>query len=139
MTMSSSLSHMPLESTLRVSSGFVKKIPSKFELFRVLFELIDGKVEVNRIRDVEIEDLLGREKVELEIDAMHEFLANKKVMVTGAGGSIGSELVRQVQKFFPAQILMVERSEFALYQIQMEVCHSCDEECLRSTDCGYQG
>ncbi len=96
-------------------------IPIKARIIPGLFELIGGKVEVSRIRDVEIEDLLGRERVELEVDTMSDFITGKRVMVTGAGGSIGSELVRQVFNFHPESILMVERSEFALYLIQKEM------------------
>ena len=64
-----------------------------------LFEILDGRVEVSRIRDVEIEDLLGREPVRLDQDALHAFLGGKTVMVTGAGGSIGSELARQAARY----------------------------------------
>lgn len=99
-------------------------IPVKARIIPGLFELIGGKVEVSRIRDVEIVDLLGRDKVDLELDTIAQFISGKRIMVTGAGGSIGSELVRQISKFHPAKILIVERSEFALYLIQKEMCRS---------------
>ncbi|MCD4653147.1 polysaccharide biosynthesis protein, partial [bacterium] len=99
-----------------------EKIPVKVRIIPGLFELLDGKVEVNRIRDVVIEDLLGREKVELNLGVVSSSLSQKCVMITGAGGSIGSELVRQVQKFNPNLILMIERCEYALYLIERELC-----------------
>ncbi len=87
-------------------------------------ELVQGSVKVSRIRDVQIEDLLGREQVQLDEDSMKRFLAGKTVMVTGAGGSIGAELVRQVARFQPSCLLLVERAEFALFEIEHEMNNS---------------
>jgi FlaA1/EpsC-like NDP-sugar epimerase len=84
-------------------------------------ELLGGQVTVSSLRDVHLEDLLGREPVHLEEQPIREFLSRRRVLVTGAGGSIGSELVRQVARFEPAQLLLLERSEYALYQIDDEV------------------
>jgi FlaA1/EpsC-like NDP-sugar epimerase len=78
---------------------------------------LQGKVQVTRIRSVQIEDLLGREPVYLDEEQLGQFLAGKRVMVTGAGGSIGSELARQVARFHPSRLLLVERAEFALFEI----------------------
>lgn len=86
-----------------------------------LNEIAHGRISISRIRDVQIEDLLGREPVELEDKNLHEFLGNKTVMVTGAGGSIGSELVRQIINYEPKRILLVERAEFFLFQITREL------------------
>jgi FlaA1/EpsC-like NDP-sugar epimerase len=86
-----------------------------------IYELLQGNVKVSRIRDLQIEDLLGREQVQLDKDSMRQFLTGKTVMITGAGGSIGSELVRQVTRFDPACLLLVERAEFALFQIEQEL------------------
>lgn len=86
-----------------------------------LIEILEGNVKVSQIRDIEIEDLLGREPVRLDETQIVQFISNKVVMVSGAGGSIGSELVRQVLRFAPAKLLLVERSEFALYEIHREV------------------
>lgn len=85
-----------------------------------IYELLQGNLKVSRIRDVEIDDLLGREQVKLDEKGLHHFLTGKTVMVTGAGGSIGSELARQVARFQPAKILLVERAEFALFAIEHE-------------------
>ena len=73
---------------------------------------------MNQIRDVQIEDLLGREPVELDTDSMSRLLAARTVLVTGAGGSIGSELARQVARFQPSRLLLVERAEPFLFQAE---------------------
>lgn len=86
-----------------------------------LYEILQGRVKVSRIRDVQIEDLLGREPVQLEDDLMKRLLSERTVMVTGAGGSIGSELTRQVARFQPSRLLLVERAEFALFNIDREL------------------
>ena len=86
-----------------------------------LYEILDGRVEISRIRDVQIEDLLGREAVQLDLDSISRELTGKIVMITGAGGSIGAELARQAQRFAPANLLLVERAEFALFEIDHEL------------------
>jgi FlaA1/EpsC-like NDP-sugar epimerase len=86
-----------------------------------LYQLIQGNYKVSRIRDVDIEDLLGREVVQLDEGAIAGYLAGKRVMVTGAGGSIGSEMCRQVARFGPEKLLLVERAEFALFEIDREL------------------
>jgi FlaA1/EpsC-like NDP-sugar epimerase len=86
-----------------------------------IYELLQGNLKVSRIRDVQVEDLLGREQVQLDEESMRRFLADKTVMITGAGGSIGSELIRQVARFQPARLLLVERAEFALFSIEQEL------------------
>jgi FlaA1/EpsC-like NDP-sugar epimerase len=93
------------------------EIPIKVRIIPGLYEILDGRVEISRIRDVQIEDLLGREPVELDVESISRELAGKTVMVTGAGGSIGSELARQVSCFSPGSLLLVERAEFALFNI----------------------
>ena len=96
------------------------ELPVKTQIVPSLNEFAHGRVSVNRIRDVGIEDLLRREPVTLESDNLRGFLGGRTVMVTGAGGSIGSELVRQIVHFRPARILLVERSEFSLFEIIRE-------------------
>jgi FlaA1/EpsC-like NDP-sugar epimerase len=98
-----------------------ESIPVKVRIIPELYEIIEGRVEISRIRDVEIEDLLGREPVQLDTESISLELQGKTVMVTGAGGSIGSELARQVQRFAPAHLLLVERAEFALFDIDSEL------------------
>ncbi len=84
-------------------------------------ELAGGKVEVSLLRNVQIEDLLGREQVELDEAAIHGLITGKRVLVTGAGGSIGSELCRQVLAQGPSQLIMLDHGEFNLYQIDQEL------------------
>ncbi len=98
-----------------------EKIPVKVRIIPGLFEILQGNVQVSHIRDVQIEDLLGREAVHLDEKALGRFLVGKRVMVTGAGGSIGSELVRQVACLGPSSLILVERAEFALFDIDREV------------------
>jgi len=97
-----------------------RAIPVKVRIIPGLFEVLQGKVKVTRIRDVEIEDLLGRDRVQLDETQIGEFLHARAVMVTGAGGSIGSELVRQIARYQPSCLLLVERAEFALFSIERE-------------------
>jgi FlaA1/EpsC-like NDP-sugar epimerase len=98
-----------------------KQVPVKVRTIPGLYEILLGDVKVSRIRDIQIEDLLGREPVCLDETSMKEFLAGKSVMVTGAGGSIGSELTRQIARLQPAQLLLVERAEGALFFIDREL------------------
>ena len=84
-------------------------------------DLIDGSVTVSQIRPVDIEDLLGREAVELNTDAIGRFLNDRRILITGAGGSIGSEMCRQICHFRPEQLILVEQAETPLYDIQNEL------------------
>lgn len=86
-----------------------------------LESVLSGRVSLGAIREVAIEDLLGRKPVELDARAISETLQGKRVMVTGAGGSIGSEICRQVCRFGPAQLLMVEQAENPLFFINREL------------------
>jgi len=104
-----------------------RAIPVKAQIVPSLNEIAHGRVSINRIRDVQIEDLLGREPVELDDKNLHEFLTEKIVMVTGAGGSIGAELVRQITNFNPKTLLLIERTEFALFQIERELVKNFPE------------
>lgn len=85
-----------------------------------LEDLITGRVSVSQVRRVELEDLLGRGRVKLDDAGLHGLLTGRTVLVTGAGGSIGSELCRQIARFSPANLLMLEAGEYALYQIEQE-------------------
>ncbi len=96
-------------------------IPVKTQIVPSLNEIAHGRINVSRLRDVQIEDLLGRDPVELDDENLHAFLGGKVVMVTGAGGSIGSELVRQITVYNPQTILLIERAEFLLFQIEQEL------------------
>ena len=83
-------------------------------------DLMSGRVTISQIRAIEVEDLLGREPVQLDGAGLHTFLNDRPVLVTGAGGSIGSELCRQIAKFKPETLILFEQNEFALYGIEQE-------------------
>ncbi|MBI2295923.1 MAG: polysaccharide biosynthesis protein [Betaproteobacteria bacterium] len=83
-------------------------------------DLVSGRVTVSQLRHVELDDLLGRDPVSLDTTGLREWLRGRVVMVTGAGGSIGAELCRQIARFSPRQLVLFELNEFALYSIEQE-------------------
>jgi FlaA1/EpsC-like NDP-sugar epimerase len=87
-------------------------------------ELINGTVTVKTIRDVSYTDLIGREQISLDEEQIGAYIKGKRILITGAGGSIGSELCRQVCRFLPESIVLFERAESPLYEIEMELKES---------------
>jgi len=152
------IDHVIISIARKVRDGDIRRIvelcesiPIRVRIIPSLDEILHGNVEINHIRDVRIEDLLGREPVELDLQDMRNFLTAKSVMVTGAGGSIGSELARQVARFGPSKLLLVERSEPALFNIDRElsarwseldivplIADVCDRERLQSVFATYE-
>lgn len=92
-----------------------------------LDELISGETQIAALKEVQIDDLLGRNPVELDIAALKHLLTDKVVLVSGAGGSIGSELCRQILHFRPKRLVLLELSEFALYRIEQELSETNPE------------
>ncbi len=86
-----------------------------------LEDLVAGRVSVSNLRRIELDDLLGRDPVQLDESGLHTLLTGQVVMVTGAGGSIGSELCRQIARFSPAKLVLFEQSELALYAMEQEL------------------
>lgn len=86
-----------------------------------LDQVIRGRVVPNDLRAVDVEDLLGRHPARLDLRAIVDSIAGKRVLVTGAGGSIGSELCRQIQRFGPAELVMLDRDESALHAVQLSI------------------
>ena len=92
-----------------------------FKTVPALKEIIGGRVSMQQVRDVQVEDLLGRDAVVLDTPRIAEFMQNRVVMITGAAGSIGSELARQMQRFSPAHLDLVDRSENGLHDLADEL------------------
>ncbi len=86
-----------------------------------MYQLVNGEISVSKLRDVEVEDLLGREPIEVDLDSILGYVKGKKVMVTGGGGSIGSELCRQIAGHKPAQLIIVDIYENNAYDVQQEL------------------
>lgn len=93
----------------------------KYRIMPGVYELLSGQVGINRIREVQIEDLLRRPPIELDTAAISSYIKGKVVMVTGAGGSIGSELVRQICRFQPKELILFGRGENSIYTLEREL------------------
>lgn len=113
-----------------VKGGDMKRLVKKCQLARIPFkvipgygEILNGNISVKTIRDISYNDLLGREEVELEQGRIGDYLTGKSVLVTGAGGSIGSELCRQIVRFRAGKVILLDSCEENLYNIQMELLH----------------
>ncbi|MHC1767828.1 MAG: polysaccharide biosynthesis protein [Verrucomicrobiia bacterium] len=102
----------------------LQKARLRFETVPSMEQLATGKVKVSQLRSVEIQDLLGREPVELDAKNIADVLRDRVVMVTGAGGSIGSELCRQIARFNPERLLLVDQAEVQLFPIEQELNES---------------
>jgi FlaA1/EpsC-like NDP-sugar epimerase len=112
-----SASHQMIQSIVRQCQQFsvpCRTLPS-------VTDLADGRVEISHLRQVQIEDLLGREVVEIDQTGIHQLLADQCVLVTGAGGSIGSELCRQIVRNKPSRLILLDHGEFNLYTIEQEI------------------
>lgn len=97
------------------------KTNAQVQMIPKIEDLMTGKISVSHLKNVEVEDLLGREPVKLDIGAISEYVTGSTVMVTGAGGSIGAEICRQLMRFTPEKILLVGHGEFSIYSIDMEL------------------
>ena len=98
-----------------------KKTDAKIKTIPGIYEIIDEKVNITKFRDVQIEDLLGREPIKMNLDDMNGIIKDKIIMVTGGGGSIGSELCRQIVKYEPKQLVLIDIYENNAYDIQQEI------------------
>lgn len=97
------------------------KTDAKTQILPRLEDLLVGNISVSKLRDVKVEDLLGRETVELDIEGISEHISNKVILVTGAGGSIGSEICRQIATFHPKKLILLGHGENSIYNIEMEL------------------
>jgi FlaA1/EpsC-like NDP-sugar epimerase len=114
---------MPSASATRVAeiAAILRKLQIKFSTVPSIYELTTGQAQVDQLRPVELQTLLGREQVQLGSEEIQRTLHGGVVMVTGAGGSIGSELCRQIAAYAPRHLLLVEQSEVQLFQIEQEL------------------
>lgn len=92
-----------------------------FKTIPPLKDILDGKVSLKQVRDIEVDDLLGREQVTLDEGVIRNFITGRRVLVTGAAGSIGSEICRQTSRFNPEALLMLDRAENNLYRLEIEL------------------
>lgn len=108
-------------SQLRPIVNICKDTECELKITPGMYQLVNGEVSVSKLREVEIEDLLGRDPVDVNIDEIIGYVKDKVVMVTGGGGSIGSELLRQLAKHNPRQLVIVDIYENSTYEIQQEL------------------
>ncbi len=98
-----------------------KETSCKLRSLPGMYQLVNGEVSISKLRDVEVEDLLGREPIEVDLDSILGYVKGKKVLVTGGGGSIGSELCRQIASHKPAQLIILDIYENSVYDVQQEL------------------
>ena len=112
----SELSHNKRREIIETASNL------NIEVFTIplMGDLVSGRLNISQIRPVEVEDLLGRDKVDLDNSGLKKLIKNKTILISGAGGSIGSELCRQIIKFNPKMLICLDISEIALYKIEQE-------------------
>lgn len=108
-------------SIIRGIADKCKQTGCKVKVLPGIYELIDGKVSMQQLRNIDIEDLLRRDSIQLDMQAISEYIEGKTVLVTGAGGSIGSELCRQISKARPEKLLLLGRGENSIYEIHQEL------------------
>lgn len=106
---------------MRQIIGYCKEADVSFKTVPSMGELINGRVSISSVREVEYRDLLGRKPVELDKELIGNYLAGRTVVVSGAGGSIGQGLCRQVCQYFPKSLVLLERAESPLYEIDLEL------------------
>lgn len=98
-----------------------KETNCKLRALPGMYQLVNGEVSISKLRDVEVEDLLGRDPIEVDLDSILGYVKGKRVLVTGGGGSIGSELCRQIASHRPAQLILVDIYENSAYDVQQEL------------------
>ena len=112
---------------LRKILDICKNTDCKLRSLPGMYQLVNGEVNVSRLRDVEVEDLLGRDPIAVDLDSIAGYVSGKTVMVTGGGGSIGSELCRQIAQHSPKRLIIVDIYENNAYDIQQELKTKCPD------------
>ena len=113
---------------VREVNAIVKKNHAKLKVLPGVYEIIEGKVQVSSIRDVNIDDLLRRDPIVIDLGSISSYITNKVVLVTGAAGSIGSELVRQICRFHPKEVVLLDINENGLHDMHIELNHSFPQQ-----------
>lgn len=126
-----SATHQQLRRVIQVCEG--TKV--RFRTVPSITDIASGRLRVSQIRDVDINDLLGREAVQLDLNLIEDYLRSKTILVTGAGGSIGAEMCRQVCNFEPKELLLVEQAENPLFNIDRELHSSFPDIQMRAIIC----
>jgi FlaA1/EpsC-like NDP-sugar epimerase len=108
-----------------------RKAGVKHQIMPGLHEILSGKVSISQIREVNLEDLLRRDPVQLNLEEIERYIEGKAVLITGAGGSIGSEMVRQVLRFNPKTLALVGRGENGLFEMEQEIRRTWPEIAVR--------
>jgi FlaA1/EpsC-like NDP-sugar epimerase len=126
-----SATHQQLRRVIQVCEG--TKI--RFRTVPSITDIASGKFSVSQIRDVDINDLLGREVVELDLELIETFIKDKAILVTGAGGSIGSEMCRQICHFQPKVLLLAEQAENPLFYIERELGNTFPDVLIKAVVC----
>ncbi len=127
--------HDPSRQLLRRIIEFCKGSKLVFRIVPGVADLIEGRTDLSHLREVDINDLLGRQEVRLDIESLGHMLTGKVVLITGAGGSIGSEMCRQVLPFRPKELVLVEQAENALFFIERELRESFRQQPMRAVIC----
>ncbi|NDL68722.1 polysaccharide biosynthesis protein [Anaerotalea alkaliphila] len=120
--------------TIRAIVQECEKTKCKLKILPGVYDMMSGKADITSLRNVRIEDLLGRDEIKLDMGEMGAYITGKRVMVTGGGGSIGSELARQIAKFSPAELVLVDIYENNVYDLQNEL-----KRAYRVLDYGLEG
>ncbi|MBO0455275.1 polysaccharide biosynthesis protein [Enterococcus hulanensis] len=115
-------------SRLREIFKTIESLDVKVNTMPSIEEIASGKIGLTRLKEIDVVDLLGRDEVKLDIDSIKDQLTGKVILVTGAGGSIGSEICRQVMKFNPKQLILLGHGENSIYQIHRELQNTYKDE-----------
>jgi len=125
----------PTRQLLRRIIEFCKGSKLIFRIVPGVADLIEGRADLTHLREVDINDLLGREEVQLDMESIGHMLTDKVVLISGAGGSIGSEMCRQVLRFKPHLVVLLEQAENALFFIERELRVSFPDTDIRAVVC----
>jgi len=106
---------------LRDVSAQARELELEVKVVPGVSELFSGHVGISDLRDINVADLLGRHQIDTDVESIADYLTDKRVLVTGAGGSIGSELCRQIQRYAPGELIMLDRDESALHAVQLSI------------------